>query len=90
VAASDRKRVVGPGLSGEQSQLVQLTELMRDLGVKRFEMGGMVVEIHEAAIALALQPESDEPLEAGELEAKRLRDEEQARANALDVELHSA
>lgn len=91
---------MGSGLSADSAslspahrELVVLTRCMRDLGVKRFEMseaGVVSVEIHDAATALALQPPTPEPVEAGELDEKRRQQAELAERERLDLELASA
>lgn len=93
-AGASSPAVVGPGLSPDA--LVSLTHRLRDLGVKRFEAHGVVVELSEAVVAVVTERELAKrarelvPVESGDAERKRKQDEDAAAEEAVRLELHSA
>lgn len=69
-------------MAPEHGAIVELTQSMRALGVKRFRCGDLEVELHDAAVMVALTPAVRVPVEAGEIaarETQRREDDEQER-----------
>lgn len=67
----------------DHDALVDLARRMRDLGVVKFSVGNVVVEIHQDAALRASAP----PLEAGELEDLRAKAEASEAALRASAEL---